>query len=980
MRLVSPSCALLLGLTLAALSSGGCSSNGSSSGQAGNGPGSGAGVGTGGAGASSNPGGGQSNDSSGGASANPGGGASGNAASGAAGNASGGSGTDTSGVDGPTGEAFNPQTGMLDVHYDEYLPKHDIVYNKPNTNPLYGLTVGNGHVGAMVWSDNGLTMQVANVDASQQTAFSAGLVNLYTTPGMDSAFTTFQQRLALYDGLLTTQYDTDRTVTIMGSANSEVLGIHVEDSRTNVTAVSLDLSLWDLSTLSNSGNVPDLNTWKTVATYADDTGAGISRGQTDANQFGYTLAATVSGANFTTQMVSGSKVRLTITPSASYTIWLACATRLNAPNNDSVTQAKLLLTQAKAVAYADALSKYEAFWHAFWAKSFVEYSNTAGDADYLENLYYLSTYLIAAGGYGDYPFHFINGVFRATQDNTKWSNAYWYWNQRDIYNSFLASNHADMLSVFNNMYSRNSAALQAFTNTRYSIDGIWVPETMGWNGNADGTVGSDYTKNIYSTGTEAAENMYAQYAYTGDANYLKNTAYPFMKGVVKFYVSKLSKDNTGKYYMLSSNAHESYWNVENAITDLAAVRSLFPITIATAGKLGVDADLVPTWQSVLDNLVPYPTDGTNYLPYQPPETAPTMNDENVASEIIWPYSVTGIDAPDYAKAVSTWKARPAPYSNVWANDAIQAARLGLGDEANQGMKTMLQKYQNYPNGFTNNTNGVFEYLGVHLSVMNESLLQSYNDKIRVFPALPTDTTLVTRFSLLAKGGFLVSSEREAGDIKYVGLKSLYGNAATVENPWGTQAVQVRNLADNSITLSSSAAELTFNTVTNGVYVVERTAKLLSSYTYAHLTGTPSQDARYLSDTTFIGISNGMRPDTGKYEAEHATLVMCNASDDPAASNSSAVINLKQGSSLTFSNVLAGSSLTIRYATMNNPGKLSLYINGTHDQDITFPSTMSWTGTYGSVNVTTTVPKGATLKLEYDAGGSGANIDFLQVNP
>jgi hypothetical protein len=429
--------------------------------------------------------------------------------------------------------------------------------------------------------------------------------------------------------------------------------------------------------------------------------------------------------------------------------------------------------------------------------------------------------------------------------------------------------------------------------------------------------------------------------------------------------------------MLSSNAHETYWNVQNAITDLAAVRSLFPVAIATAKQLGLDADSTPTWQAVLDNLVPYPTDATTYLPHQPPISM-THNGENVACEVIWPYSVTGIGAPDYAMAVATWKARPAPYGNVWANDAIQAARLGLGDEANQGMKTMLQRYQNYPNGFTNNTNGVFEYLGVHLSVMNESLLQSYNDKIRVFPALPKDATLVPRFTLLAKGGFLVTSEKEGDDIKYVGLKSLYGNPADVINPWGTQAVQVRKLSDSTITLSSSDAELKFDTEQNSVYVVERTAKHLDSYSYAHLTGTPAVDARYLSDDTFLGISNGMRVDTGKYEAEHATLNMCDASGDAAASNSAEVIDLKQGSSLTFANVLVGTSIDVHYATMNNPGKLGLYINGTHDQDITFPSTMSWTGTYGTVTVTATVPQGATLKLQYDAGGSGANIDFIQV--
>ena len=478
-------------------------------------------------------------------SGNPNGGASGMSASagGGTGGAAGAAGAagmvgaagapvDTSGPDSPTGEAFNPLTGTLNVHYAEYLPKHDVVYNKTNTNPLYGLTVGNGHVGAMVWSQNGLTMQVANVDGSQQDAYSAGLVNLYTTPGMDTGVTTFQQRLALYDGVLTTAYDKDRTVTIMGSASSEVLGIHVEDSRANVSAISLDLSLWDVSALTDSGHVPDLNTWKTVTTYADASGAGISRGQTDANKFGYTLAATVSGAAFTTSTVNGSKVRLTITPGGSYTIWLACATRLNAPNNDSLTQAKAELTQAKAVAYADALAKYEDFWHSFWSRNRLTSNirTRPGDADYLESAYYLATYIIAAGGYGNYPFHFINGVFRATQDNTKWSNAYWFWNQRDVYNSFLASNHPDVLNVFNNLYSRNFNALKAFTNARASgIDGIWVPETMGWDGNADGN--TQYTNDIFSTGTEAGENMYAQYAYTGDENYLKNTAYPWMREI-----------------------------------------------------------------------------------------------------------------------------------------------------------------------------------------------------------------------------------------------------------------------------------------------------------------------------------------------------------------------------------------------------------------------------------------------------------------
>ncbi|MEV6925109.1 carbohydrate-binding protein [Dactylosporangium sp. NPDC051485] len=748
-----------------------------------------------------------------------------------------------------TDHAFNQGTGVLDVDYAGYLAKHDVVYNSPQTNPIYGLTVGNGKTGAMVWNAGGITGQVSGADLSEQSAYAAGTFNLNTSPALDSGSTTYQQRLSLYDGTLTTKYDNNRTVTIMGVPGSEVMGIHVDDSRTGLGSTTFDLNMWDPATVTNSADVPNLDTWRQVSTFSDASVAGFSRGQADPNGFGYTFAATVEGAGYSTSVVNGTRVRLTITPTASYTIWFTAASRINAANRDSVTQARNQLSAAKGAGYQTNLNNYRNAWHAFWAKSFVQYGGAAGTGDYLENVYYLATYMIAAGGQGNYPFHFINGVFRATQDNTKWSNGYWYWNQRDVYNSLLASNHADLFATENTLYSRNFNALKAYTQTRYGIDGLWTPETMGWDGNARGTINSDYVNDIYTTGTEAAYNMYLQYRYTNDAAYLQSTAYPYMREVVKFYQSKLSRDaGTGRYYMASSNAHETYWDVKNAITDLAAVRLIFPLTIAVSNQLGLDANLRAGWQQVLDNIEPYKVSNGAWLPHDPPAPAQQRNGENVTSELIWPYDLTGIGAPDYTTALNSWNTRPNPYSNVWANDAIQAARLGLGDQALSGMKLMLQRYQNYPNGMTNNTNGVFEYLGVHLAATNESLMQSYNDKIRVFPAAPNDSNFTGKFTLLAKDGFLVSSEREGNETKYVGLKSLYGKQARVVNPWGTQEIRVRRASDNAVLATTTAAEVTFATAASTVYVVERTAKPLSSYTHTTLTGTANNGVKTLSGT------------------------------------------------------------------------------------------------------------------------------------
>jgi hypothetical protein len=134
--------------------------------------------------------------------------------------------------------------------------------------------------------------------------------------------------------------------------------------------------------------------------------------------------------------------------------------------------------------------------------------------------------------------------------------------------------------------------------------------------------------------------------------------------------------------------------------------------------------------------------------------------------------------------------------------------------------------------------------------------------------VPGDSTFAGKFTLLAKDGFLVSSEREAGEVKYVGLKSLYGKQATVVNPWGTQQIRVRRASDNAVLTTTSNAEVSFATAANTVYVVERTAKPLSSYATIRLTGTANQGAKALGGTASTlglgagsGTPNGLVNDT-----------------------------------------------------------------------------------------------------------------------
>ena len=83
-----------------------------------------------------------------------------------------------------------------------------------------------------------------------------------------------------------------------------------------------------------------------------------------------------------------------------------------------------------------------------------------------------------------------------------------------------------------------------------------------------------------------------------------------------------------------------------------------------------------------------------------------------------------------------------------------------------------------------------ESMSVLATAMNESLLQCYDGIIRVFPAFPDNKN--GRFTLHARGGFMVSSEIKSGVVQWISIKSILGNPCKLALPWN-QAVLRSNL-------------------------------------------------------------------------------------------------------------------------------------------------------------------------------------------
>jgi len=307
--------------------------------------------------------------------------------------------------------------------------------------------------------------------------------------------------------------------------------------------------------------------------------------------------------------------------------------------------------------------------------------------------------------------------------------------------------------------------------------------------------------------------LWNRYQYTLDEQFLKEKAYPVIRDIATFYVNygKLGAD--GLYHVAPAVAWEEPPIGRDAHSDCAAWRAIFPIAIEATAMLKVDQDKIPIWRERLSKAPPYPlrdgifsrviqNDGTpapiDHYQWQLPNTSS-----------VFPFSVIGIDSPPELKKTAENTFLHYRYNADAGHEflPVVAARLGQPEWLRAALFQYIQYFQVYDQGLLNYYNifgqkevgegaavelhPYLEASGIMATTVNETLLQSYNSIIRVFPALPEHWT--ARFILRATGSFLVASEhRGPADIPYILLQPIGGSArpCRIAIPW-KEGVSVR---------------------------------------------------------------------------------------------------------------------------------------------------------------------------------------------
>lgn len=725
--------------------------------------------------------------------------------------------------------------------------RSDIVLERPNLSSKEALPLGNGRLGAALWSEGGFSAQLNRSDTLPR-RYSPGHVLIPGLTAMTMA-PDYGARLNLYNGTFE-EHGGGMSLKAYVQPDSDLLVIDVAGADPDKLQKAI-LTLWEPRSpkVSVHGAIGIL-----AESWVDNDEPGSS-GLT----FGSLSGITADGRDVSA-VVSGERtvtVKLKPNGDGSFRILVA------SPSYKGEGEQVYIRSVMEALSHSEPKA-HVTFWNNFWHEAnLIKVSSLDGSGEYMENLRAIYLFSAAAESGGDIPGSQAGeaDLFSAAQDQHQWDpGAFWHWNLRMQVAANLGAGVPELNAPYFRLYSNNLAHMQKWTSERMrGAPGICIPETMRFNGNGieferwggnttqvtgwncDAASGPYYNARTLTTGAEVSLWIWEQYLVTGDRKFLA-TNFPVMTESARFLSSYEKPGPDGLLHTGPANAHETEWDVKDPTTDLAARVALYTATIEAASLLGQEPELAAELRSEIKKIPPFPhmsamSPGTllnpgdtaadtdqiadSYLP-----TAKIHNVENIGLEPLWPYARIGDASPEFVLARRTYLSRPNKYNPDWSFDAVDAARLGLGDEVRNALIAITTKYQTYINGFNefSGRNGEFyvEQSALVALALQEALVQDYDGTIRIAPGVPS--TWDFDGSVSVRGETRVDVQVRRGMPVAVGLAVKTAQHIRMKNPWPRQQVRVID-AETGISVSTSkeGGAIEFPVAAGVAYLIQSTS-------------------------------------------------------------------------------------------------------------------------------------------------------------
>jgi len=579
------------------------------------------------------------------------------------------------------------------------LSSYDVIWSEPGKSSADSMPLGNGDIGLNVWTQpNGdLLFYIGKTDAwsehprSNVGLMKVGFVHVSLLPNPYVAGKPFVQILRIHVAEVEIKEGTT-LLRVWVDANHPV--IHVEMSSDRPLKMKAELTPWyseadkiapptilqgqknEVAWYHRNGpdSDPEVRTW---------TFGAVMRGRGLMN----TNATTVESTNAATAQV------LSIYP-------------FSAPEpdaNDWLPQAEKAASATEEVKPKAAFLAHVAWWNQFWNRSWILLSGDA-DAVNVTRGCILQRFVTAGAGRGSYPIKFNGSLFvvdnpvetgssqkepphAVTANYRAWGGQYWFQNTRSVYWPRLMAGDFDIMQPLFRMYAeeiqQNAPSVARF----YGHGGSYIAETAAFYAtvpNLKLKPHGTYSDYYFTPALELSMMMLDYYDYTGDKAFARQTLVPVATAGLKFFEQHFPHNAQGKLVLDPDNSIEMYWMAHNPAPDIAGLHAILPRLLALPDGI-VDETVRSGWRNLLEELPDLPQGTVKgmkvLLPYEGEQTLESHNSENPELYAIYPFRLYGLGRPDLDMALNTWSVRRFKTTGGWAQDPIQAAMLGLADDA-----------------------------------------------------------------------------------------------------------------------------------------------------------------------------------------------------------------------------------------------------------------------------------------------------------
>ncbi|WP_321376214.1 glycoside hydrolase family 95-like protein [uncultured Draconibacterium sp.] len=442
------------------------------------------------------------------------------------------------------------------------------------------------------------------------------------------------------------------------------------------------------------------------------------------------------------------------------------------PENNAKEKALDWVTKSQAKEFESFINEHRSFWHKYYSQSFVSLSDKKW-----EGFYWIQMYKLASATRSDRELIDNSGPWLP---KSPWAGVWWNLNVQLSYSPLYTSNRLNLAeSLVNQIHSHKDV----FINHN-------VPDSLKGKNCALMDRCSDLT---FRTEPEFLElgnltwvlfTMHRHYRHSMDKEMLKEKIYPLLKANINSYLHFMYLGDDGKLHLPPTHSPEygRSLKVQDANYALALFRWGCQTLIEINEVLGLNDELQSKWEYVLENLVEAPKNENGYMVGHDTPFAMSHRHYSHLFEI-YPLHLIDLEDPANAdlinRSIEHWigfKGALAGYS--YSGSSSMASYMGDGEKALE----YLEGFFPYmcPNTMYVEAGQVIETPLSCAESIHNMLLQSWGDRIKVFPAVSDKWKDVSFDKLLAEGAFEVSAVRTNGSTEFVKIKSLAGGPLKIE--------------------------------------------------------------------------------------------------------------------------------------------------------------------------------------------------------